>query len=975
MALMMTLALLVLISMLVIGFLFQSTFNHKLSFGSAGQLQSQMIARTCLDSILIDLQTEIYSGSTAHTELTPPIYLPITNHLIKINRNVPTNLTSLVRVSKANEAEWKGSGYQSAGPIRSSHPVPASEPATSGHRISDKQWLKPQLMGESLPNGFLTPEFFLITRSGPLLEPEPSLQILSNSNSTNRLFALGRFAYAIYDVGGLLDINVAGNPLEATNNVQRGRLHQADLSQIPGFSNPKAFFSWRNAGSRSDPNWFFENTNSFLLPHPGDQKFVTRQDLIKYSKDHPDVINQKALPYLTIFNREKNIPTYSPTTPNTTNVNLALVTTPNGHPLLKKRFPLTRLSKITPTSTADRGSEIYKYFGLTRNNSSTSWTYNHGSATAIYTLAEVAQNRGNDAEPDFFELLKSVILEGSLGKTAGDPANASKDTAFRTADLDSDLDRQILQIGASIIDQYDSDSWPTTILFSSNDVYGIENLPYINRSFDAPYRPNGGLSYENWYEFEIWNPHQNSTVPQPDGPTSFRITATSGGAYIQLNAGAGTYTSTINNFTTGSTFVTFNSQNFSAPTLLNSANSVCDRPSIDAACTVRGLYIGTLNPGLAAGVLDVAANTAGAIPQNFPTFELQYKTASGQYITYQKLRNLRTSNRAGGLNFYKTLSPNRSFNFFVDPRNSRFGGSGNSGRPPGQLMRGVDGPPNTYADPYSEGKYTVPGPYGTNPGWTLLRYAPVNITHVRLGALANNDALATSRYTSPDGILRWADGGLRGAADNPMAAGNSAARPLILNREFRSVGELGYAFRGEPWKTLDFFTTNSADAGLLDVFSISDASTIAGGIDLNSPSSEVLLALLAGAGSTEFSASNTLSSTVARTMVTDLLQLTQTNPLMNKAELVTRLSNTKVNSTYPAIKTQREALIRALAESGQTRTWNLMIDLIAQTGKFAPGAKSYSNFTVEGEKRYWLHVAIDRFTGEIIDQQMEVVNE
>ena len=30
---------------------------------------------------------------------------------------------------------------------------------------------------------------------------------------------------------------------------------------------------------------------------------------------------------------------------------------------------------------------------------------------------------------------------------------------------------------------------------------------------------------------------------------------------------------------------------------------------------------------------------------------------------------------------------------------------------------------------------------------------------------------------------------------------------------------------------------------------------------------------------------------------------------------------------------------------------------------------------VEGEKRYWLHIAIDRFTGEVIDQQLEAVYE
>ena len=32
-------------------------------------------------------------------------------------------------------------------------------------------------------------------------------------------------------------------------------------------------------------------------------------------------------------------------------------------------------------------------------------------------------------------------------------------------------------------------------------------------------------------------------------------------------------------------------------------------------------------------------------------------------------------------------------------------------------------------------------------------------------------------------------------------------------------------------------------------------------------------------------------------------------------------------------------------------------------------------FLVEGEQRYWVHVAIDRLTGEVIDKQTEVVQE
>jgi len=57
------------------------------------------------------------------------------------------------------------------------------------------------------------------------------------------------------------------------------------------------------------------------------------------------------------------------------------------------------------------------------------------------------------------------------------------------------------------------------------------------------------------------------------------------------------------------------------------------------------------------------------------------------------------------------------------------------------------------------------------------------------------------------------------------------------------------------------------------------------------------------------------------------------------------------------------------------RTWGLLIDVIAQTGHYAPGETDLTKFIVEGEQHYWLHVAIDRFTLQVIDRQVEVVTE
>src|SRR5439155_24829600 len=117
-----------------------------------------------------------------------------------------------------------------------------------------------------------------------------------------------------------------------------------------------------------------------------------------------------------------------------------------------------------------------------------------------------------------------------------------------------------------------------------------------------------------------------------------------------------------------------------------------------------------------------------------------------------------------------------------------------------------------------------------------------------------------------------------------------------------------------------------------------------------------------------------LTVTEANNIAASLASLSSTTPLRNRADLSTLIANeTGLGPTAP--KTQRESIARALGEADQTRTWNLLIDVIAQSGKYAPGETNLAKFNVEGEQRYWVHVAIDRFTGQVIDKQIEVVNE
>jgi Tfp pilus assembly protein PilX len=266
---------------------------------------------------------------------------------------------------------------------------------------------------------------------------------------------------------------------------------------------------------------------------------------------------------------------------------------------------------------------------------------------------------------------------------------------------------------------------------------------------------------------------------------------------------------------------------------------------------------------------------------------------------------------------------------------------------------------------------------------------PNGTSPANLGSGSNNPAIYAqnaSSYTDADGQFRMGDNGP--ALSNPYAAISPSpsptttsqfgetVRPLVLNRPFRSVGEMGYAFRDQPFKSLDFLTNNSADTGLLDLFCVNDNTNSsrlrAGVVNLNSKQSSVLASLIARVLQKDDSTSSEVSSTNANTIGANLASRTSGAPMTNRGDTVSDVAS---DSTLLLTKTQHEAIIRAVSDGGQTRTWNLMIDLIAQSGRYPPTATALSDFVVEGEKRYWLHVAIDRFTGEVIDQQLEEVFE
>ena len=1041
-ALVIILAFVVLLTVVVVAYFSRTMTDRQLSNASFNVAKADQLARSAAAVVLGDLKQEIVDGSTASTVGSNTMYIPSSSAEIVPQRSAPAAIPNLIRASSNTAFVAPATGVR--GSIASS--APASAAAVKKGDVTTARWnrhyLIPRVAGanpsDATPiSDFVAPTWIFVTENGP-----------QDNFATGDPSVIGRYAYAIYDQGGLLDVNVAGypagNPIAEEHASLKPALSSADLKQL-GFSEGAVhdLVGWRNyATVRPDGEFknFTINTatqandyNSYVIASTGgflrvnaatfngrtDQAFLSRQQLVSYGSVAGWGGDMSALQYLSTFSRSLNAPTWTPSTPAGSSIDYASLkdapasanrdllnvrvtgsftrddgsAAEAGERLIQRRFPLARLGGLSPTGvnaggktlsggqiTAATAATIQRDFGLVWNTDH--WDYCGPSGTTVQTSIAVLGTIG-DRPPNFFELVKAGILSGSLGKDAGANGqyfvNYEEGPASGLQGDDQNSDVQLIRIGANIIDQYDTDSYPTEIRFNNASYYGIENLPYLQKVIAKTAHPDPNTndnSVVGWYMAELWNPHQEANVS--GAPTEFRFRGEGLSTVWTPIAGGGESAGTpIDLAQSGSINFTATSSQLREPTLLSNdgayrniaPSSIVSGPNgqNDAwGGAVAGLYAGRVAP--------VAGYRGGGVSPQGSDLVLEYKDASGAYRIYQRMRNFTGKQ-------HSSVDHSSFYYHHSDPRTDRFGTSlgewlySPPAQRPGESIR-----PNAAA------------------GWNAFDYHPrpsagfiypnssagAIFNNFFLGTLSDNTGGSNPRYTDNDGVLRTAAGAYATAVPGrPLANDNTPSRPLILNRPFRNVGELGYAFRDLPWKNIDFFTANSADAGLLDIFCIQELTTekaqSAGKVSINTRQAPVLQAILAGAMEAE-ATSGIMTGAEAEKIAADLVAFTSgsAGPLMNKSDVVTKAA-ALLKGSIPAedsqIKARREAALRALTEVSDTRTWNLMIDVVAQPGRFPPGATDLTKFVVQGEKRYWVHVAIDRFTGEVIDQVMEQVYE
>jgi hypothetical protein len=167
------------------------------------------------------------------------------------------------------------------------------------------------------------------------------------------------------------------------------------------------------------------------------------------------------------------------------------------------------------------------------------------------------------------------------------------------------------------------------------------------------------------------------------------------------------------------------------------------------------------------------------------------------------------------------------------------------------------------------------------------------------------------------------------------------------------------------------------------------APVVAGRVNLNSAGIDVVAALLKG--SSRDKGALPMDEIEARKVATLFVNAVRGTtpgfqPMVSRAEMVSQrqpdatttgmvkmLSDSFTNAVDRSIKDRREVVTRALSSGTTVRNWTFMLDLVVQSGRLSPTSASLTDFNAAAERRYWVHFALDRLTGELLDVQWERV--
>src|SRR5205823_2579879 len=159
----------------------RTTTDRQLAQTSYHDTSADLLARSALDITVSDLKQEILAHPTPTA--APPYYIQPQRYGDHVS------IPNLIRRSFSGDPTGRTSS------------VSSGAASANGQIITLARWNSHYL----IPPGatFTAPDWVLLTAQGPNPAPTPSNVI-------------GRYAFAVYDEGGLIDVNVGGVPTYAS---------------------------------------------------------------------------------------------------------------------------------------------------------------------------------------------------------------------------------------------------------------------------------------------------------------------------------------------------------------------------------------------------------------------------------------------------------------------------------------------------------------------------------------------------------------------------------------------------------------------------------------------------------------------------------------------------------------------------------------------------------------------------------------
>jgi hypothetical protein len=551
---------------------------------------------------------------------------------------------------------------------------------------------------------------------------------------------------------------------------------------------------------------------------------------------------------------------------------------------------------------------IRNYFGLKWNSTSERWDYvAHGAGTSLAGSIATIGGLTSSREPDFFELLQAGILNASLGSSStADPALPVAHQQSKTL--------HILTVGANLVAQSRADSYPVRIAFANGAVemeaVGSSRLPYVNSLAACPVgttQPAGGM---HWLLVpNLWDPFRDNwdltqantggelTPVYPRPAVRIRVSGT-----VAFGSVPGAPPVTTGSLISGSAATIFPTGSLVVPDLTltlaprvgndygrdgfleayrmrtNDISGAVPQYTITNSPTTSLVAWNSLTttgmPGVSQRWIVLRLSLAGTdIPPSAftsaqhpililkPGFRLtlDYESPNGAWYTYSSLQgNNAATTWIGNSSPPQDFGLVTAYSVYGKPNGTTptiVTTAAASTATPWATATLAESPTFAKADPRSIrfnsqiGVVSVPAP-------PLTSASAGVVGSIWPSAFATPPPMSTSGSSSGNpnpamSVLSDSDNAPAGSNPYSETVSNAASvRGLVMNRPFRSVGEMAYAFRDQPFRTLDFSSTNSPDAGLLDLFTVSEYSAPegmrAGVVNLNTRQSGSLFAILKG---------------------------------------------------------------------------------------------------------------------------------